>query len=183
MAGGRARGYGLGRPAVRAPRTRSPPPRRRSRSPRIYRALRKGREDGKDEPGAADFYYGEMEMRRQRPRGQEAERAPRRSGERPSCGSIGWSPATACAPAARWPRSRSPWPCSRSCSAGGEPDPTGLGRTLLFSLQSTSSLFRVPETPGFALTAAGELLQVVLRLLGPSSSAWRLLSLRGRVKR
>jgi hypothetical protein len=30
----------------------------------VYRALRKGREDGKDEPGAADFYYGEMEMRR-----------------------------------------------------------------------------------------------------------------------
>ena len=30
----------------------------------IYRALRKGREDNKDEPGAADFYYGEMEMRR-----------------------------------------------------------------------------------------------------------------------
>ena len=30
----------------------------------LYRALRKGLEDHKDEPGAADFYYGEMEMRR-----------------------------------------------------------------------------------------------------------------------
>ena len=30
----------------------------------LYRALRTGREDLKDEPGAADFYYGEMEMRR-----------------------------------------------------------------------------------------------------------------------
>jgi hypothetical protein len=30
----------------------------------IYRAPRKGREDTKDEPGASDFYYGEMEMRR-----------------------------------------------------------------------------------------------------------------------
>jgi uncharacterized protein YjbI with pentapeptide repeats len=29
-----------------------------------YRALRKSKEDSKDEPGAADFYYGEMEMRR-----------------------------------------------------------------------------------------------------------------------
>lgn len=29
-----------------------------------YRQLRKAREDAKDEPGAADFYYGEMEMRR-----------------------------------------------------------------------------------------------------------------------
>ncbi|MFD0008172.1 pentapeptide repeat-containing protein [Streptomyces sp. NPDC127178] len=30
----------------------------------VYRALRKGFEDSKNEPGAADFYYGEMEMRR-----------------------------------------------------------------------------------------------------------------------
>jgi uncharacterized protein YjbI with pentapeptide repeats len=30
----------------------------------LYRTLRKGREDTKDEPGAADFYYGEMELRR-----------------------------------------------------------------------------------------------------------------------
>ena len=29
-----------------------------------YRALRKAEEDAKYEPGAADFYYGEMEMRR-----------------------------------------------------------------------------------------------------------------------
>ena len=29
-----------------------------------YRQLRKGRESTKDEPGAADFYYGEMDMRR-----------------------------------------------------------------------------------------------------------------------
>jgi Pentapeptide repeats (9 copies) len=37
----------------------------------MYRALRKGREDFKDEPGAADFYYGKMEMRRQGPRATE----------------------------------------------------------------------------------------------------------------
>ncbi|WP_369780399.1 pentapeptide repeat-containing protein [Streptomyces sp. R33] len=30
----------------------------------VYRALRKAFEDGKNEPGAGDFYYGEMEMRR-----------------------------------------------------------------------------------------------------------------------
>ncbi|MEA2191271.1 MAG: hypothetical protein QOI73_1392 [Solirubrobacteraceae bacterium] len=30
----------------------------------VYRALRKGREAAKDEPGAADLYFGEMEMRR-----------------------------------------------------------------------------------------------------------------------
>ncbi|QGN48621.1 hypothetical protein GKC29_18500 [Micromonospora sp. WMMC415] len=32
-----------------------------------YRALRKSYEDAKNEPGAADFYYGEMEMRRKDP--------------------------------------------------------------------------------------------------------------------
>jgi hypothetical protein len=30
----------------------------------LYRALRKAREDNKDQAGAADLYYGEMEMRR-----------------------------------------------------------------------------------------------------------------------
>jgi uncharacterized protein YjbI with pentapeptide repeats len=30
----------------------------------VYRALRKALESGADEPGASDFYYGEMEMRR-----------------------------------------------------------------------------------------------------------------------
>ncbi|MGW6404286.1 pentapeptide repeat-containing protein [Streptomyces sp. NPDC055134] len=30
----------------------------------VYRSLRKAMEDGKNEPDAADFYYGEMEMRR-----------------------------------------------------------------------------------------------------------------------
>jgi hypothetical protein len=30
----------------------------------LYRALRKAQEDNKNEPGAADFYFGEMEMRR-----------------------------------------------------------------------------------------------------------------------
>lgn len=39
----------------------------------VYRALRKASEDAKNEPDAADFYFGEMEMRRhddRRPRGE-----------------------------------------------------------------------------------------------------------------
>lgn len=42
----------------------------------LYRQLRKAFEDGKDEPGAADFYMGEMEMRRldNRPGRPRAER-------------------------------------------------------------------------------------------------------------
>ncbi|MEU9211812.1 pentapeptide repeat-containing protein [Streptomyces sp. NPDC048415] len=41
----------------------------------VYRQLRKAFEDGKDEPGAADFYYGEMEMRRHDHSAPRAERA------------------------------------------------------------------------------------------------------------
>ncbi|MFD8440150.1 pentapeptide repeat-containing protein [Streptomyces microflavus] len=41
----------------------------------VYRALRKTLEDGKDEPGAADFYYGECEMRRHDTRRPTGERA------------------------------------------------------------------------------------------------------------
>ncbi|GAA0360066.1 hypothetical protein GCM10009540_95460 [Streptomyces turgidiscabies] len=40
----------------------------------LYRQLRKASEDAKDEPGAADFYYGEMEMRRHSRTWKEAER-------------------------------------------------------------------------------------------------------------
>jgi uncharacterized protein YjbI with pentapeptide repeats len=41
----------------------------------VYRQLRKGREDAKNEPGAADFYYGECEMRRHAPDTPWAEKA------------------------------------------------------------------------------------------------------------
>jgi hypothetical protein len=41
----------------------------------LYRQLRKAQEDAKDEPGAADFYYGEMEMRRHARTTSAAERA------------------------------------------------------------------------------------------------------------
>jgi hypothetical protein len=51
-------------PACRPPSWAASAPLTPTRIASIYRALRKGREDHKDEPGAADFYYGEMEMRR-----------------------------------------------------------------------------------------------------------------------
>lgn len=41
----------------------------------LYRQLRKAQEDAKNEPGAADFYYGEMEMRRHAGTTPAAERA------------------------------------------------------------------------------------------------------------
>ncbi|MGW2938475.1 pentapeptide repeat-containing protein [Streptomyces sp. NPDC001156] len=41
----------------------------------VYRQLRKSFEDGKNEPDAGDFYYGEMEMRRHDTKRPRAERA------------------------------------------------------------------------------------------------------------
>jgi uncharacterized protein YjbI with pentapeptide repeats len=176
----------------------------------IYRSLRKGREDRKDEPGAADFYYGEMEMRRQEPRRREARQliGGARSTEPEGDARLDIeSPGDAVArPAPRgerlilwlyWLVSGYGLRASRALMAlavtvvvfaflfdwwGFRPD-QGFGRTLLFSIESTSSLFRVPATEGFVLTAGGEVLQVILRLLGPLFFGLALLSLRGRVKR
>jgi uncharacterized protein YjbI with pentapeptide repeats len=175
-----------------------------------YRALRKGREDSKDEPGAADFYYGEMEMRRQGGGRREARRRLRLSPlrEQKQHAPLDSDPRgdanIRSAPTGErlvlwvyWLVSGYGLRASRALVAlavtvvlfafffdwwGFSPD-RGFGRTLLFSIESTSSLFRVPETPGFALTAAGEVLQVLLRLLGPLFFGLALLSLRGRVKR
>jgi uncharacterized protein YjbI with pentapeptide repeats len=138
----------------------------------IYRELRKGREDKKDEPGAADFYYGEMEMRRHS--APLAERA------------ILWL---------YWMVSGYGLRASRALlalavtivvgavllhqfgfDAGKHPD----NGTLLFALESSVSLLRAPEA---TLTPAGEVIQIVLRLAGPLFFGLALLALRGRVKR
>jgi len=158
----------------------------------IYRSLRTGLENRKDEPGAADFYYGEMEMRRltkpetdaKADRGARLGNQMKGSGERFTLNLY-------------WVVSGYGLRASRALLAlgitvwvfaflfdwwGFRPDQS-LGRGLLFSVESTSSLFRVPETKDFALTAGGEVLQVFLRLLGPLFFGLALLSLRGRVKR
>jgi hypothetical protein len=173
-----------------------------------YRALRKGREDNKDEPGAADFYYGEMEMRRQGPEATERLADSNRAVEHERNASFARDPpdyaGSRSAPRAErlilwlyWLVSGYGLRASRALIAlaiavlvfaflfdlwGFQPD-RGYGRTLLFSVESTSSLFRAPETGGAALTARGELLQILLRLIGPLFFGLALLSLRGRVKR
>ena len=138
----------------------------------IYRELRKGREDKKDEPGAADFYYGEMEMRR-----HSAHLAER---------TILWL---------YWMVSGYGLRASRALlalavtivlgalllqqfgfDAGKQPD----DGTLLFAIESSISLFRAPEGP---LTPEGHTIQIVLRLAGPLFFGLALLALRGRVKR
>jgi hypothetical protein len=158
----------------------------------IYRMLRKGREDSKDEPGAADFYYGEMEMRRQKP-----ERAARAGSVAGSEGlvtrSAGWGERLTLS--LYWLVSGYGLRASRALFAlavtialgavlldlfGFEPQRGPANGTLLFSLESSVSLLRAPEAE---LTAGGEVIQIVLRLAGPLFFGLTLLSLRGRVKR
>jgi hypothetical protein len=142
----------------------------------IYRSLRKGREDAKDEPGAADFYYGEMEMRRYDQAAPLSER------------SILWL---------YWLVSGYGLRASRALTAllvtlliftgllriWGFEDSRSFGGSLLFSVNSSISLLRPGTDESEPLTAAGEVLATALRLLGPLLFGLMLLSLRGRVKR
>lgn len=150
----------------------------------LYRALRKAREDNKDQAGAGDLYYGEMEMRRRvkLPHGRGRLRAISDKaiitaywlvsgyGLRASRAFAVWIALvlTAAPAMTRW---------------GIEPT-SSLGRGALFSFESTSSLIRLTHLPhGYALTPAGEILQVGLRLIGPILIGLLLLALRARVKR
>jgi hypothetical protein len=149
-------------------------PRRRSealRLAKIYRALRKGREDEGNAPGAGDFYYGEMEMRRH---GEDS--GPERT--------VIWL---------YWLVSGYGLRASRALIALGVTvllftflfsifgiRDGNFGDDLVFSLQSTTNLLR---GSGEDLPTEGELLEIGLRLLGPLFFGLVLLSLRGRVKR
>jgi uncharacterized protein YjbI with pentapeptide repeats len=155
----------------------------------VYRDLRKGREDNKDEPGAADFYYGEMEMRRlagARARGARAADRPR--------GRLTRDRGEHVILTLYWLVSGYGLRASRAlvCLAltvlvfgallyrwGFKADTSLLG-AITFSAESTTSLLHAPER---TLTIAGEWLQTGLRLLGPLFFGLALLSLRGRVKR
>jgi hypothetical protein len=141
----------------------------------IYRALRKGREDSKDAPGAADFYYGEMEMRRKA--------TPRFSMERLVL-SLYWLVSGYGLRASRALVALATTIALGAVllglfgfDAGKHPD----DGTLLFAAETSISLLRAPDTEN--LTAVGHIVQIVLRLAGPLFFGLALLSLRGRVKR
>jgi Pentapeptide repeats (9 copies) len=138
----------------------------------VYRALRKGREDAKDEPGAADFYYGEMEMRRH-------------AGDAP------WGERLILT--LYWLLSGYALRASRALLAllvlvalfsvafyfvGFEPRPSGA-EAVIHSVGA--ALLRNNDTD--TLTRTGEALQIGIRLLGPVCLGLALLSIRGRVKR
>jgi len=167
----------------------------------LYRELRKGREDAKDEPGAADFYYGECEMRRHDLGTPRAERL------------VMWAYWLLSGYALRAWRALAAlvvvvvlagvalafWgfpdatPSFRPAAVGrggalvyqqqpSEPA-AGLGRlpgAIRFSARSATALLRGPDR---ALTPLGEWLEIGLRFAGPLLLGLAVLSVRGRVRR
>ncbi len=139
----------------------------------VYRSLRKALEDQKNSPGAADFYYGEMEMRRRS--GPPAERA---------------------LLSAYWLASGYGLRASRALGlfavliivCGFMFNVEGLvnGRSAFAddgfraALLSSTALFR---SSGLVLNETGEWLQVLLRFTGPILLGLAALALRARIKR
>lgn len=157
----------------------------------VYRALRKALEDRKDEPGAGDFYYGEMEMRRQqRPgQGRATARFTRDRGERALI-TVYWLVSGYGLRASRAFASLAvtlavgagllAWFGFRSGALYDPPYDRSYAWALLFALESANSLLRPPQ---LKLTVGGEIMQIALRILGPLFVGLALLALRGRVKR
>ncbi len=143
----------------------------------LYRALRKGREDNKDEPGGADFYYGEMEMRRHDTLKPRVERLVLWlywlvSGY----GLRAWRALAAVAVVIGL------FGVGFSRVGFHHPHPS-QAVSWLYALQATVSLEGKAHQLSGQLTLPGELLRVGLRLTGPVLLGLALLSIRGRVKR
>jgi len=168
----------------------------------LYRALRKGREDNKDEPGAADLYYGEMEMRRHDSTKPKAERfvlllywlfsgyALRASR------AFAWILGIIAVATMLLATVGLEQPVAAPVMITGTPPqltlriqaltspskdwslPTRLGTAALVALEG--AVFRASEQQ---LTYKGRLIQTALRLVGPVLLGLALLSIRGRVKR
>jgi uncharacterized protein YjbI with pentapeptide repeats len=141
---------------------------------RIYRALRKGREDNKDEAGASDLYYGEMEMRR-KAKPPPTERAILFlfwlfSGYALRAGRALASLAVLCAAFALLFHSF------------GFKHPESFPRALLYSFETATRLAGGSVT-NMPLSGAGDVGQLVLIILGPLLLGLALVSLRGRVRR
>jgi hypothetical protein len=155
----------------------------------LYRALRKGREDAKDEPDAADFYYGEMEMRRHAGRSTDTStntptgEASRGQVERAiltvywlvsGYGLRAWR-------ALAWLAALTAGFAIAFHLAGftRPPQPISYWTSLLYAFRATLSL----TDSEVELTAWGKLLQGLLRLTGPVLLALTLLAIRARTKR
>lgn len=156
----------------------------------LYRALRTGRESSGDEPGAADFYYGEMEMRRHARHTQtggamdgRADRGSRGRAERGiltvywlvsgyglrAWRAFAWLVVVIFGLAAAF----------HLAGFSRPPQPHSYWTSLLYAFRATVSLTDNEVT----LTAWGKLVQALLRLTGPVLLGLALLAVRNRVKR
>ncbi|MFC4530626.1 hypothetical protein [Sphaerisporangium dianthi] len=140
---------------------------------RIYRAVRKSYEDSKDEPGAADFYYGEMEMRRRSTGTPAVERGILFAYWLTSGYSLRGlrSLASLCVTLLA---------LSILFAQYGFAQAMPLWRALIYSASFSLSL---PYDDAPNITDFGMVLQVILRLTGPLFLGLTLLSVRNRVKR
>jgi uncharacterized protein YjbI with pentapeptide repeats len=143
----------------------------------LYRELRKGREDAKDEPGAADFYYGEMELRRHNPDTPLGERFVLWLYWLTSGYSLRGLRALICLAGIVFALA------GLLHTVGFLPlhpiTPRSFWGSLLYAAESTLSL----GTSDVRLTGWGRALRIVLRLTGPVLLGLALLSVRNRVKR
>jgi uncharacterized protein YjbI with pentapeptide repeats len=167
------------------------PPKNTSEVVESYRALRKSREEARDEPGAADFYYGEMEMRRIGTRllAREERRARRWRGWLVARAEYAllWLYWALSGYGLRAWRAFAAFAVVIAVTAAAFLTwgyPPGQDATyadsVRFSLRAATSILRGPEQ---RLTPAGEWIELVLRFTGPVLFGLALLALRGRVKR
>jgi uncharacterized protein YjbI with pentapeptide repeats len=172
-----------------------------------YRQLRKSLEDAKDEPGAADFYYGEMEMRRLASRADPPHRfenvlltaywAVSGYGLRASRAFLALLLALAIGtllfatvgfgrsektvyvvPKPPTSADNQPVAYKQITVLDGKPS---VRDAAYYSVQSATSLLREPTSE--PLTTIGRITEITLRLLGPLLLGLAVLALRGRVKR
>jgi uncharacterized protein YjbI with pentapeptide repeats len=139
-----------------------------------YRAMRKAREASHDYPGAADFYYGEMEMRRE--------------------GAESWVERMVLT--VYWLISGYGLRASRAMlvfafavlilatcfQTFGLNDPSSFPHTIGWTLSASISIVK-PPVEKVSMTTVGLYLNVITRILGPALIALTVLALRSRVRR
>lgn len=173
----------------------------------LYRELRRSREETRDEPGAADFYYGEMEMRRHAARDRRAKAARRATRAEEVILCAYWLVSGYGLRASRAFASLAvvialfaalfshgglsdpgePVVVLRATPANGVEFRQGLALpapsfadALVFSAATATAIFGAPDRP---LTRVGQWERIVLRIIGPVLIGLGLLGIRSRVKR
>lgn len=153
----------------------------------IYRQLRAALEGSKAAPAAADFYYGEMEMRRLSDRRVSSDRVllsvyKLTSGYGLRAHRAFLSYLTLLLAATALLRYQTGWFVADESDAAGS---TGLSFNSFWDVMAiaarSSVSFLSAVTTG--LTAGGTLLFILLRLAGPATVALAILALRARVQR